>query len=64
MIFSLLGSIAPAPEEALETSADLEPATPLLPATAPESEQVHFFYFKDLFIDGLIDCYVGSSFLC
>ncbi|XP_032464976.1 uncharacterized protein LOC116741911 [Phocoena sinus] len=34
--------VAPAPEEALATSAELEPATPLLPATAPEPEQVHF----------------------
>ncbi|TKC34160.1 hypothetical protein EI555_006185 [Monodon monoceros] len=30
---------APAPEQALETYQDLEPATPLLPTTAPEPEQ-------------------------
>ena len=44
-MFSLLGTIALAPEQALETSPDLEPTTPLLPTTAPELEQVHFWYF-------------------
>ena len=45
LMFSLLGTTALAPEQALETSPDLEPTTPLLPTTAPELEQVHFWYF-------------------
>lgn len=45
LMFSLLGTTAPAPEQALETSPDLEPTAPLLPTRAPELEQVHFWYF-------------------
>ena len=45
LVFSLLGTTAPAPEQPLETSPYLEPVTPLLPTRAPELEQVHFWYF-------------------
>lgn len=45
LMFSLLGTTAPALEQALETSPNLEPTTPLLPTRAPELEQVHFWYF-------------------
>lgn len=38
-VFSLLGDPAPAGEEAPETSSDLAPTAPLIPATAPQSEQ-------------------------
>ena len=45
LVFSLLGTRAPASEQPLETSPDLGPTTPVLPTRAPELEQVHFWYF-------------------
>ena len=49
LVFSLLGTTAPAPEEALATFPDLEPTAPLLPTRAPELEQVHFCYFFNVY---------------
>ena len=49
LVFSLLGTTAAAPEQPLESSPDLEPGTPLLPARDPELEQVHFWYFFNVY---------------
>ena len=49
LVFSPLGTTAPTPEQPLETSPDLEPTTPLLPTRAPELEQVHFWYFFNVY---------------
>ena len=45
LVFSLLGTTPPAPEQPLETYPDVEPTTPLLSTRGPELEQVHFWYF-------------------
>ena len=49
LVFSLLGTTAPAAEQPLETFPELEPTTPLLPTRAPELEQVHFWYFFNVY---------------